>query len=179
MPAEKEKKELAFKVGEHVVHPLRGVTELIAIEEKELEGKRTTYYTLSMEKNQTIWVPVEKAEQIGLRPVISRQALGNIINILKSEVDHLEHDLRTRQAQIAARLTDRSLENITRLVRDLTGRANERKLNESDANTLRRMKGLVIGEWAVACNISRQEAEQQLEEALKKPPPEEPDAEPQ
>jgi len=155
-----------FKVGENVVHPLRGVAEIVAIEEKQLDGQRNTYYVLSMD-NQTVWVPVKKADQIGLRPVISRRKLASIIKILKSKATPLEDDLRARQAQIATRLTDRSLENMSELVRDLNGRAVSSKLNESDSNTLRRVKVLLVGEWAVACSISRAEAEQQLEATLR------------
>ena len=163
--AEKSAK-LTFKVGENVVHPMHGVGAVVAIEEKNLEGAKSTYYVVDI-GTQTFWIPVNKANDIGLRPVASKKKLADVIKILQSKATPLKDDLRQRQQEIAARLTDRSLENISRLIRDLYERSARGKLNESDSSTLRRMKALLVGEWAVSRNISREEAEKQLEATLK------------
>ena len=155
-----------FRVGDSVVHPFHGVGEVIAIEQKLLGGERNTYYVVSL-GNQTIWVPIKKASGIGLRPVISKRKLGDVIKILRSKADPLADDLRARQQQIAARLTDRSLKSLSEVLRDLNGRGASNKLNESDLNTVRRVKVLLVGEWAVACNITREEAQRQLDAVLK------------
>ncbi len=155
-----------FRVGESVVHPMHGVGEVVGIEEKLLDGQRNTYYVVSL-GNQTLWVPIKRADGVGLRPVITKRKLADVIKILRSKADPLADDLRARQQQIAARLTDRSLKSLSEVLRDLNGRGVSSKLNESDLNTLRRVKVLLVGEWAVACSISREEAQRQLEAVLK------------
>jgi hypothetical protein len=66
-----------FKVGDAVVHPLRGAGVVTAVEERELRGDSDEYYSIEMMGVPTtkLIVPTDAAEEVGLRRAISRSRL--------------------------------------------------------------------------------------------------------
>ena len=63
---------MEFKVGDKAVYPAHGVGVVKGIETKDLEDVRQTFYVLKiLDNGMTIMVPVQNANAIGMRPVIS------------------------------------------------------------------------------------------------------------
>ena len=68
---------LRFQVGDKAVYPAQGVAEIVGIEEKEISGKIQRFYCLRiLDTDMRILVPVDKAEQVGLRDSILCTAEG-------------------------------------------------------------------------------------------------------
>ncbi len=60
--------DVKFKVGDKAVYPAQGVAEVIRIEEKDIAGKRQSFYVLRiMDTDRKIMVPVSNASAVGLR----------------------------------------------------------------------------------------------------------------
>jgi CarD family transcriptional regulator len=73
-----------FRVGETVVYPARGVADIVAVEDKDIGGRRQSFYVLRVhDTEQKILVPVNNAAQIGLRRPISEAQVREIFRILK------------------------------------------------------------------------------------------------
>src|SRR5678816_2337364 len=76
--------DVKFKVGDKAVYPAQGVAEVIKIEEKDIAGKRQSFYVLRiMDTDRKIMVPVSNASAVGLRQVISEQEIREISDILR------------------------------------------------------------------------------------------------
>ena len=59
-----------FIIGDKAVYPSQGVAEVIGIEKKEVYGKIQNFYVLrGLETGLRILVPIDKADQVGLRKV--------------------------------------------------------------------------------------------------------------
>jgi len=59
---------IQFQVGDKAVYPSHGVVEVLGIDEKEISGKINRFYSMRVLDSQLrIMVPVDKAEQVGLR----------------------------------------------------------------------------------------------------------------
>ena len=63
-----------FSIGDTVCYPLHGVGTIEAIEERDVLGKITTYYVLRLINTRlTAMLPVDNAESVGLRRIITEQ----------------------------------------------------------------------------------------------------------
>ena len=92
---------MQFKVGDNAVYPSHGVALIDSIEQRVINGITQEFYILKMlESGMKVMVPREKALSVGLRQVISKQAVSKVITILKnrnSKIDHQTWNRRYRQ----------------------------------------------------------------------------------
>jgi CarD family transcriptional regulator len=74
----------SFKVGDNAVYPGHGVGKVTAIESKEIFGKKHEFYTIQiLDNGMKIMIPKDNVNSVGLRPIISREEAGKVIQILK------------------------------------------------------------------------------------------------
>ena len=73
-----------FKVGDNAVYPGHGVGTVVAIETKEILGKRHSFYSIVIqESGMKIMVPQGNVASVGLRPIISK---GEADEVLKTRI---------------------------------------------------------------------------------------------
>jgi len=145
----------AFKVGDHAVYPARGVAEIVSIEDKDIAGKRQSFYVLRLlDTDHKIMVPVANAASIGLRKPISEGDIRRIFQILK--VKDVPIDTQTwnrRQRAFVEKLSTGSVFEVAEVMRDLE-RVKDVKdaLSFSERQMLERARQLLIKEIAVSRN---------------------------
>ena len=75
-----------FAIGQKAVYPSRGIAEVTGIERKEIHGKLESFYVLRLEDNGLrILVPVDKSDQVGLRPVAGADDVEEVLQILREK----------------------------------------------------------------------------------------------
>lgn len=75
-----------MEIGDKVIHPRYGVGTIGAIEEREQDGASRAYYVIPKPSIcSTIFVPVDAADELGLRPVASPEKLRQALQILSGE----------------------------------------------------------------------------------------------
>ncbi|MCE5199117.1 MAG: CarD family transcriptional regulator [Armatimonadota bacterium] len=75
-------------VGDTVLHPRYGVGTIDAIEQRVQDGECREYYVIPKPSlSSTIFVPVDAADEVGLRPVASPDTLQEALDILSGEGD--------------------------------------------------------------------------------------------
>ena len=63
----------SFNVGDNAVYPGYGVGEVSSIEIKEIMGTQHTFYTIRiLDSGMKIMVPKKNAQNVGLRPIITK-----------------------------------------------------------------------------------------------------------
>ncbi len=154
-----------YKVGEWIVHANYGVGKITGTERKTLDGKEYKYLIVEA-LNCKYWLPVNKTDVDHVRPLSSRANFEKALSLIKRKPEILAKDYKARAKQIAERLSNCSLIEQARLIRDLSGRRLRKKSNVSDDDVFYRIQKRFIDEWVVATDIDRIEAEKQLEEAL-------------
>jgi CarD family transcriptional regulator len=156
---------MAFQVGDKVVHRSFGRGEVIELDEKKLAGKSQQYYVV--EFNQlTLWVPVNGADQGSLRLPVERVEFKKLFDILRSPGEELAEDRFQRQVQLSERMKEGSTDELCRVIRDISGRSIDRKLNENDLSVLRHAQNLLLEEWQFSQGISLEESRVELEKLL-------------
>lgn len=78
-------------IGDTVIHPRYGVGIIDAIQTRAADGENRYYYVIPKPSiSSTIFVPVDSAEEVGLRPVASIDTLNEVVKILTGECECLE-----------------------------------------------------------------------------------------
>jgi CarD family transcriptional regulator len=73
-------------IGDKVIHPRYGVGIIGAIEERIQDGETRSYYVIPKPSIcSTIFVPVDAADELGLRPLASPDLLKEAVRILCGE----------------------------------------------------------------------------------------------
>ena len=155
-----------FRVGETVVYPARGVADIVAVEDKEIGGRRQSFYVLRVhDTEQKILVPVNNAAQIGLRRPISEAQVREIFRILK--VTDVPLDTQTwnrRYRGFVEKLATGSVFAVAEVLRDLSRvKILKDGLSFSERQMLERARGLIVKEIAVARAKPEDAVRQQIE----------------
>jgi CarD family transcriptional regulator len=150
---------MSFKVGEKAVHPSHGVGEVTSIEDREIAGRRMSFYSLKIldDRQEKVMVPVDAATRL-LRPVISRADAKKVLDILKShEVAVASGPWNRRQREYLAMLNSGSPFEVAKVLRDLHRRKGEKELSFGERRLLDHANRLLVTELALArkCKESR------------------------
>ena len=69
-----------YHIGDRVAHPMHGAGTICAIQEQRCGGERRSYYVLCLLcGGLRLMIPCDAWEKAGLRPVLSREAAGELV----------------------------------------------------------------------------------------------------
>lgn len=160
-----------FKVGDAVVHPLRGAGVVTAVEERELHGDSDEYISIDMmgEPTTRLMVPTEAAEEVGLRRAISKSRLGRLWRILKDDPEGLPDDHKKRYNYLRDKLSEGDTYEVAATVRDIAWRQQEEgRLTTVDKRIYDEGLSLLAGEIAATQGIKMSAAEKEINSRLSK-----------
>lgn len=110
-----------FSVGEPVVYPGYGAGKVVDISTLSSLGSPKRYYLIGlMDGTGTqVWVPVNQAEEKGVRRPLQQSLLGEVWSCLVAKPDELPSDHNQRYEIIRGRLHNGAATALAKAVRDL------------------------------------------------------------
>ena len=173
---ETSKKITYFAVNEHVVYPIQGVGEIKAIEKRLFREKQVLYYDIYFETpDMTVMVPVENAESIGLRKIVSSKEALKALELLNKEYEQANTDWKTRNQQNLDLLKKGTISDIAQVVKTLYDRSTSKELPIQERKLFDNASKLLIDEVSLALKKSKKDSEAMIFEKLeggRKPVPE-------
>lgn len=157
----------SFSKGEWIVHHYYGVGQVKGIEKKVLDGREVSYYKVKT-RNSQYWIPVESDDNSRLRPLSSPAEIKKISRILRRKPDEMDPDHMQRKRLIREVLDEGSLLDMARIIRDLSARQQDKKLNPTEEDALKRFKDRLVREWAVCMETDFEEANGEFQDCLDK-----------
>lgn len=158
---------MELTVGDNVVYPKHGVGQIINIEEMELVEGFSEYYVIEIPtKRLTLRIPVDKIDDLGLRPVIRRSKLDVIMETLRSEPNRLSKNNKQRQGGLREKLGAGYAIEIAEAVRDLTWHKELEHLTKADSDLLAWGQDLLTAELAVVTDSEVTEAKAKITSIL-------------
>lgn len=154
-----------FQVGDLVIHWVYGPGTVTQLDEKELDGHVNQYYVLETQ-DLTVWVPISDAEETCLRLPTPAADFNRLFNLLTSQGEPLSTDRLERKIQLSERMRSGLLEEICKVIRDLSYQRQISKMNDNDNATLERARKLLLSEWSMVLNIPITQANRDLERLL-------------
>ncbi len=156
---------LEFNVGDKAVYPAQGVAEIVGIDQKEISGKIQCFYVLRvLDSDMRILVPVDKAEQVGLRSIVQKDEIREVYDILKDKDLHVDKQTWNRRYRgFMEKIKTGSLFEVAEVFRDLSRLKSSKTLSFGERRMLDTAKNLIVKELSVAKNTPEMKVEKELE----------------
>jgi CarD family transcriptional regulator len=124
---------LGFRVNEHIVYPAHGVGLIVEISEQEIAGMSLELFVINFEKEKMVLrVPIDKAEQTGMRKLADNKVMDGAIRTLKGRA-RVKRTMWSRRAQeYEAKINSGDLIAIAEVVRDLFRNENQPEQSYSE-----------------------------------------------
>lgn len=160
---------MTFHIGEKVVYPNYGIGTIENISERILAGRRQRYYLLRIQHSQvSVIVPCCQARELGLRKVTGNGQITQMLEYLAHGQVNCCRDWKTRYKQNLEKMQRGTLLNIAEVLKTLLTVQQTKSLSFREKKLLQRAKQLLVAEVAIAKNISNQQAEDLIRQALRK-----------
>ncbi|WP_027399722.1 CarD family transcriptional regulator [Anaerovorax odorimutans] len=148
-----------FAVGDKIVYPMHGAGVIEKIEEKKILGENRKYYILSVPcGDMKIMIPVDSAEEIGVRAIVSSDQLIRVIELLKSETTQMSNNWNRRYRENQEKLKTGELSKVAEVVRNLMRTDRDKKLSTGEKKMLSSAKQILISEMILVNNVDQDEA---------------------
>jgi CarD family transcriptional regulator len=158
---------MEFSVGDKVIHPGLGAGRITRVEERELLQVSEQYYVIEIPgKGSTVYIPVSRIDDLGLRPAMSKAKLARVLATLRGTPGELPQDPKERREQVQEKLKPTHPMLIAELVRDLTWLRHTAHLTKKDQDLLSRGRDFLAGEIALIKDGEVSEAEREIDDAL-------------
>lgn len=156
---------LQFQIGDKAVYPAQGVAEIVGIEEKEISGKIQRFYCLRiLDTDMRILVPVDKADQVGLREVVHQDQIQEVYDILREKEVHIDKQTWNRRYRgFMEKIKTGSLFEVAEVFRDLYRLKNTKTLSFGERRMLDTARSLIVKELSVAKGTTEAKVERELE----------------
>jgi CarD family transcriptional regulator len=118
-----------FQVDQKVVYPSQGVGVIEALEKKLFKNEKIPYYRIYLEvSDMTIMVPVDKAEELGIRSIVPKDEALRALELIGEEYEPIPSDWKLRYQMNLDLLKKGSVSDIASIVRSLYHRSKVKEL---------------------------------------------------
>lgn len=133
--------------GQKVAYPSQGICTVEKIEKKKIGDDSIDFYSLRvLSDNSMIMVPTERAEDVGIRPIISSIQCKRLIARLSADFDPVPTDWKTRSRQFIEELQSGDIFRVADVLKKLTFLGTEKKLSFREQSLLDKAKFLIVSE---------------------------------
>ncbi len=156
-----------FSAGQTVIHPHHGPVTVVETFERPVRGVPRRYLGLQVHRSDLrIAVPLDRTDEIGLRPVSAATQVSELLDVLRAPSDEQEETWSRRFKANQEKLRLGDLRVTAGVVRDLTRRLEERGLSLGEKDQLKHARIPVLTELALALSLTDEEAEEMLDSAV-------------
>lgn len=143
-----------FKAGDLAVYPAHGVAKIERIEVKEVGGEKFTFYVLHvLENDMKVMVPIQNADSVGLRNIISKKEVKEVYDILEEkDVKFTPQTWNRRYREYMEKIKTGSIFELAAVLRDLYILQRDKPLSFGERKMLDTAKTLLVKELAIAQN---------------------------
>jgi CarD family transcriptional regulator len=158
---------MRMNVGSKVMYPSQGPCLISAVVEKEVAGRPMSFYRLALldDRGGELFVPVERVEGMGLRPLLKRSEIPKLLGQLM-EARQSAKDWKERAQNNLKLLASGSAFDLAEIVESLTELNESKPLSFRESGMLERAKRLLVCEISEVLGNTRIAAEEQIDQAL-------------
>lgn len=156
-----------YEPGQSVAYLTHGVGTIERVEERELLGEQRTVLVIRFhDSDMVVVVPVERAEEAGLRAVMGPEAAERVEGVLRAPARPQGGIWSHRYNRNQDKLKEADPLQTAEVVRDLATLDASGKISSGEYGMMKRAKTLLSEELAIAWGIDRDAAVARLEGIL-------------
>ena len=156
-----------FDVGDKVVYPHHGAGTVVKKEKREVLGQTREYLTIQILHNDmTVNVPVENAEQVGLRTVIDEDLVNTVVKALTAGESEMPKNWNRRFKHNRDKMKTGDIFELAEVVKNLSLRDHEKGLSTGEKQMFVKAKKILASELMYAKAVDEEEAAEWLDGVL-------------
>ena len=153
-----------FNIGDHIVYPMYGAGIITEIVEKDFLGEMRMYYNVSLPYcRMEASVPVDNCEKLGVRPVIDKSRIDEVIVALKSPSEAMNPNWNKRYRENTERMQTGDILEVAAVVRNLVRTDRQKPLSTGEKKLLSTAKQILESELIYAGGYTMEEADEMVE----------------
>jgi CarD family transcriptional regulator len=156
-------RKLKYKKGQEIVYPLQGVGQIKSIEERPfpLRNTKVLYYIIYLEvSDMTIMVPVDKADELGIRPIVDKRQANKALKLISEDYEPVPTDWKARYQNNLDLLKKGSVLDIATVVRALYHRSRIKELPILERKLYDSALKLLVDEISFSLQKGKEEVEE-------------------
>ncbi len=158
---------MKLTVGSKIVYPCQGPCLVGAVVTRVVAGEpRSFYHLVVMADRGDLFVPVDKVQAIGIRPLAQRRDVPKMLDRLMKTAK-IAKDWKQRANDLLKLFTSGSAFDLAEIVGSLTELGETKALSLRESWTLVRARKLLVCEISEVMNKTKSAIENQVDQALK------------
>jgi CarD family transcriptional regulator len=158
---------MSFAVGDKVVYPHHGAAIIEGKEKRPFDGKKTDYFVLRITYGDLkVSIPVDKADEIGLREVINDEEVEEVFTVLRKKEARMPTNWSRRFKNHVEKLKSGDIYQVAEVVRNLSLREADKGLSAGEKRMLARARQILVSELVFALNVDEETADSRLDDVL-------------
>ncbi len=140
-----------FQIGDMICYPMHGIGVVEDISDQNVLGQTTRYYMLRLIVGKmTAMVPVETAEDVGLRAIITSEECEKIVDYFRTEARDESDNWSQRYRDNLDRLRQGEIYGVTDVVKCLIRRDRQKGLSAGERKMYLLARQMLLTELAAA-----------------------------
>jgi CarD family transcriptional regulator len=153
-----------FSIGDHIVYPMYGAGIITDIVEKDFLGEARTYYSVSLPYSRMeASVPVDNCEKLGVRSIIDKSRIAEIIEVLKGDTEKMNPNWNKRYRENTERMQTGDVLEVAAVVRNLVRTDRAKPLSTGEKKLLGTAKQILESELIYSGGYTMEEADHLVE----------------
>lgn len=158
---------MSFEVGQQVIYPNHGVGTIEKIDSKQFGANALAMYELRLAfNNSTVLVPVQNADEIGLRLPITVSDCKVLLNLLSDDFSNIPNDWKIRFRDYSEKVKRGEVFEVADVLKKLTYLSRQKPLSFREQRLWEKSRYLVISELAAVCRQSECQIEKIVDDAI-------------
>ena len=148
-----------YEVGDMVCYPMHGAGIIVDIEKKNILGKSEEYFVVKIPIGaMKVMIPVKNAEKRGIRSIIEKEKLKDVVEVLKEEPTKMSTNWNKRVRDNTAILKEGDIFEVAKVYRNLKSLDDKRNLSTG--------KNILMSEMILSSGKSYEEIDKIIYEAV-------------
>ena len=158
---------MALDVGDRVVYPHHGAAVIKRRKKRKVNGTTTEYLVLEMAHGElTLSVPVDKADDVGMRPPIGKEEVEDLFELLGKKDVREPANWSRRFKNHQEKLKSGDVYQVAEVVRNLALRDQAKGLSAGEKSMFVKARSVLVSELSFALDVSEDDALAEVEKQL-------------
>lgn len=156
-----------FTKGDAVIYPQHGAGRVTDVVTKTMGGEARDYLVIDLELQELrVWVPVDEAIEVGVRPPTDADELEDLFELLADHDVRIPSNFSRRMKNNQRRMNDGDVWQLAEVVRNLAVRRDRKHLSPSEKTLYLHARELLVAELALSLGVDHDAAEAALDQRL-------------
>ena len=141
-----------LNVGDKVFYPMHGAGVIDHVESCTVLGKNRDYFVFKLPMGDLkVMIPVENADNIGLREIIGEKEVQMVLSVLQSKPDVVTGSWNKRFHANLDRMKTGDIYDVAAVARNLIRQDKKKRISSGERRLMDLAKQMLVSELVFAC----------------------------